>query len=41
VQIDGRWVYVSPLLGRITDRITIYGFTAEEVERFERHLATR
>jgi hypothetical protein len=41
VQIDGRWADVSPLLTRITDRITIYGFTAEEAQRLERHLATR
>jgi len=41
VQIDSRWADVSPLLSRITDRITICGFTAEEAERFDRHLATR
>ncbi len=41
VQIDGRWADVSPLLRRITDRITIYGFTTAEAERLERYLTAR
>ena len=41
VQIDGRWADISPLLSSITGRTMICGFTAEEAERFERHLATR
>ena len=32
MQIDSRWADVSPLLSRITDRIAICGFTAEEAE---------
>ena len=41
VQIDGRWADVSPLLRKVSDRITIYGFTAEEAKRLESYLATR
>ena len=41
VQIDGRWADVSPLLRRITDRITIYGFTTEEAQRLDRYLTAR
>ena len=41
VNIDGRWADVYPLLMEVADRITLYGFTPEEVERLKKHLATR
>ena len=40
-EIDGRLADVSPLLDKISDRVTLYGFTPEEAERLERYLATR
>ncbi len=41
VNVDGRWADVYTLLTKVTDRMTIYGFTPEEVERLKKHLATR
>ena len=41
VKIDGRWADVFALLTEVSNRITLYGFTPEEAERLERHLATR
>lgn len=41
VQVDGRWADFSPLLSRPRDRMTLYGLTAGEAERLERHLAKR
>jgi hypothetical protein len=41
VNVDGRWADVYTLLERVTDRITIYGFTPEEIERLKKHLETR
>ena len=40
-EIDGRWADIRPLLRKISDRVTLYGFTPEEAERLERYLATR
>ena len=41
VNIDGRWADVFTLLSKVKDRITIYGFSPEEIERLKKHLATR
>ena len=41
VNIDGRWADVFTLLSKVTDRITIHGFSPEEIERLKRHLETR
>lgn len=41
VNVDGRWCDVFTLLSKTTDRITIYGFTPEEIERLEKSLITR
>ena len=41
LQIDGRWADVSPLLSRITDKITLYGFTLDEAERLQQSLKER
>jgi len=41
LRIDDRWADVGPVLGPVRDRVPLYGFTREEVERLERHLASR
>lgn len=41
VKVDGRWADIGPILGPVTDRLTLYGFTVEEAERLERALAIR
>ena len=41
LKIDGRWADFSPLLDQPRDRMVLYGFTQEEVERLERYLAKR
>ena len=40
-QINGRWADFSPMLARIDDKMTLYGFTAEEARLLERELKTR
>ena len=41
LSIDGRWTDFSPILDEISDRITLFGFTPEEVTRLEDYLNTR
>ena len=41
VNVDGRWADVYTLLAKVTDRITIYGFTPEEIERLKKQVETR
>jgi len=41
LRIDERWADVSPLLSRVTDRITLYGLTAKEAERLEQWIEVR
>ena len=41
LSIDGRWAGFSPLLRAPGDRMSLYGFTAEEAERTERWLRIR
>lgn len=41
LQIDSRWADFSPLLRAPGDRMTLYGFTAEEAQRLEGWLETR
>ena len=40
-QINGRWADFSPLLAPIDDKMTLYGFTAEEAGLLEHELKTR
>ena len=39
-RIDERWADIRPLLDKISDRVTLYGFTPEEAERLLTGLAT-
>lgn len=41
LRIDGRWCDVSPLLANVTDRMTLYGLTAQETERLEQWIQIR
>ncbi len=41
LRIDDRWVDVSPLLTNVTDRMTLYGLNADEVERLEKWIEIR
>ena len=41
LSIDGRWADFSPLLRAPGDRLSLYGFSAEEAERVERWLQVR
>ena len=41
LSIDGAWVEVMPLLSRVTDRITLFGFAPEEAAQLERYMKTR
>ncbi|MFH1567503.1 MAG: hypothetical protein ABIL09_05825 [Gemmatimonadota bacterium] len=41
LRIDQHWADVSPVLSPVRDRVPLYGFTQEEVERLERYLAKR
>ncbi|MEW6751844.1 MAG: hypothetical protein AB1505_12830 [Candidatus Latescibacterota bacterium] len=41
VRIDGRWAEFAPLLTPTRDRLILYGFTADELQRLERHIASR
>ena len=41
LQVDGRWADVSPLLSEVTDRMTLYGLTAAEVDRLEHWIEVR
>ncbi len=41
VNVDGRWADVYTLLEKVRDRMTLYGFTPEEIERLKEHFATR
>ena len=41
LRINGRWADFFPLLDRISDRMTLYGFTEEEVKTLDEYLAHR
>lgn len=41
MEVDGRLADVFTLLTETSDRITIYGFTEEEVTRLRKHIETR
>ena len=41
VRINGRWADFVPVLGPITDRITLYGFTAPEAAALRQYVDTR
>ena len=41
VRINGRWADFIPVLDRISDRMVLYGFTAQEVKDLDQYLASR
>jgi hypothetical protein len=41
VQVDERWVDFSPLLRNPSDRLMIYGLSAEEADRLQRWMQVR
>ena len=41
VRINGRWADFVPVLDRISDRMVLYGFTAEEVRDLDQYLTSR
>ena len=41
VRIDGRWADFIPLLDRVTDRITLGGFTPRDITRLEAYIAAK
>jgi len=41
VRIDDRWADFMPLLGPADDRMTLYGFTRDEVDQLQHHIDSR